>query len=247
MIQADPIPEDRRRDHPHSGVPARAFWAGIYDHVFVALHPFTTAPCEPDDPAGDFALAARADTRNWAEVAAGLGAPRFDDFALALEMATFGVTSKQRIPTLPVPDDDLIRELHRLTAAERLCFPWNDSPAPSFWPRIAKALRAVGAAGATAYSEFGLAAAAVTADEFERSERIGALPHAANHVRAANGALLVSASSRDDIWSFIALTDAGRARFDPAAHFEGFWAGPSTTATWINEPGTCDPPPGWPK
>ena len=246
MSRLASIPEDRTRDDPLAGT-LPDWWAAVYDHVFIALHPLTEAPDDPEAADLDwYAHTAQATNRSWSAVARDLGGCDFGDFVLALLFARNGMTSRSRRPGMrPVADDGLIERLAALAECDRLSWPWDSSPSPALWPAFAATFVNQGAREVTAWSEFRESSANLTVDALAAGA-VGSLPFGPYAFQSHTPAILVTASF-DHMWTLIALTNEGRSRFDPATHFEGFWAGPSTSAKWINEPGTYDPLAGWPQ
>lgn len=246
MKRVSKMPRDRSRDTPMGSAPVLAWWEGHYDHVFIALHPFTS------DEAGDRAAGrpvSELDVKTapripWIEVARAVGEPRFDAFALATLLAGYGMTSAHRPEgMMPVPDDALIGEITQHVEAAQLVYPWDDTVSPAIEETVGEIYDALGVETLSAWNEF---------RDIEESLPVSALlapredwplyPMTSPHAYRDPGCQMLVAASFDHVWSLIAVTDAARRKVDPGDLLEGFFADARTTASWVNEPGTYEPP-----
>lgn len=234
MSRFSHIPEDRSRDIPVDGSPLADWWTGHYHHVFIALHPFVV---RKDESQSREDVMRTATTRSWASVAANVGEPAFEPFALATLLAGYGLTSKDRRRP-PAPDDGLIAAIAGVVERDALLFPWDDSISPALEATIGSMYRALGAETVIAWAEFREASTEVPVDDLIDGtadwNTLGKCPYV---LRDPNGRMLV-ASRFDDIWSTIAITREARAIVEPSTRLEGFEAGPGTALNWVNEPGS---------
>lgn len=245
------VPPDRTRDLPEANKdrgapPMLEWWRGIYDHVFIALHPFCRGPA--DWRPGDYWRAEdlkQAEPVRWAEVASEIGQPAFEPFALAVTFPCFGISMDTYVLEAPVPDEDLIRRLkaHIELVEGGLGYPWTDSISPMIEAQLASAYMRLGAHRLTAWSEFKdksveVSSEIVTSLSTEWREFAFRAPCALRD----NDCQMLVCSEWEDAWSTIALTDAARAVVRPETVFEGFYARQDTPYGWVISPGTYDYP-----
>lgn len=203
------------------------WWAGIYDHVFVALHPLH--PVAVDAGGEDDLDAIKAARRvSWEELRRAVGAPPFAQFALALWCATL-------VAARPDADARLVDRIERTLAANRLVAPWEDTVPPILERPLGEAFARLGAAEVIAWDEGRAVSTRLGASE------LAAPPAIARRLRffgpfalAAPG--MLATTGAEDIATLIAMTDAARSAVRPEDHFEGFYASPGTYCDWINPP-----------
>lgn len=245
MSRLTTIPLDKRRDDPETDEPMLDWWRGVYDHVFVALHPFVASGKVGPSVADHEKAGAKL---RWEELARDIGRPAFPDFAVALVMASYGVKpERRRDQSLPVPPDGLVERLHEAMGARGEDYPWDDSISPALEVPLAQAFERIGAHALIAWTEFRdassvVARSALAAAGTDWRQR---LPQPVHVLQDGRGQMLVTASF-DELWSLIAMTEKARDKIEPDTLFEGFWAGPETPADWLNRPGSYQPPKGWP-
>ncbi|MGR3780544.1 MAG: hypothetical protein ACU0DT_04660 [Albimonas sp.] len=236
---------ERARRAPPLGIPVRAWWAGVYAHVFVAPNPFYRLPLpgaegegaeafDPcahpdgiDDPdevheAFDARAKASARTLSWTEARARIApdAPQalFDRAAWLLAVDR----------PVPARGPDLLALQHRLEAwlaAERWFLPADGRLPPAGEPAIGRFLEALGAREVLAIDAF---------DEVERRLPVSAFRPEAPPIRLPVGEGRACKVDRLHLaepgvllaWGFdcaealIGMTDAALARAHPDAFFE---------------------------
>lgn len=245
MARLTAIPLDKRRDEPETDEPMLTWWQGVYDHVFIALHPFVASGIVGPSVADHEKAGAQ---MRWSALARDIGNPDFPDFALALVMASYGVRTEQRQELdLPVPPEGLVAQLHAAIGARGEDYPWDDSISPALEVPLAEAFERMDAQSLVAWTEFREASSVVSRSTLAApgADWRQRLPDPVHVLQDGQGRMLVTASF-DDLWSLIALTDAARVAVQPETLFEGFWAGPDTRTDWLNHPGSYQPPADWP-
>ncbi|MDT8345226.1 MAG: hypothetical protein RQ752_12455, partial [Thermohalobaculum sp.] len=131
--------------YPPVEVALHDWWAGIYGHVFVALHPLHAVAV---DGAGEDDLDAIKAARpvTWEALRRAVGAPPFAGFALALWCATL---SARRADA----DARLVDRIERTLAENRLCAPWEDTVPPILERPLGEAFARLGVAEVIAWDE----------------------------------------------------------------------------------------------
>ena len=245
MARLTSIPLDKTRDEPETDEPMLTWWQGVYDHVFVALHPFVSTGLVGSSVADHEKAGAQ---MRWSELARDIDSPAFPDFAIALVMASYGVRSEVRQKMgLPVPPDGLVERLHTAIGARGEDYPWDDSISPALEVGLAEAFSRLGTHSLVVWTEFREESSVVSCSTLAApgTEWRHRLPHPVHVLQDGQARMLVTASF-DDLWSLIALTHEAREVAQPETLFEGFWAGPKTSAHWLNHPGSYQPPADWP-
>ncbi|MEM7508750.1 MAG: hypothetical protein AAF415_18625 [Pseudomonadota bacterium] len=208
------------RSYPDDG-PILDAWGDHYQHAFIALHPFMgghrkSHPCP---------IA-------WSEVAHGLGSPRFPDFALAVCLAANGMDGTCR----PDADRQLISKLMKFVEEQDLRYP-IDAMFPLAWCAIFHGIfHRMGAAEVIAndYITIGDIEVTVPLADFQAAR----LPRETRAVIDPFNRLIITSFPMDTYASIVGLTHEAFEITGNDLPLEGFFAGPSTTSSWVNEPGT---------
>ena len=231
--------------------PMLAHWRGVYDHVFVALHPYLRG-ADPDRPRRrrDLPREAGFATARWRDVGERAGRPPFGDFAVASTLCANGMTVGARAPHMsPQPSELLLDRLRSVARDDALSFPLEDEIAPSFYGEIARILADIGAYAAEIWDEFRLEGLDAPLHRLAKGAFSvlpqNRMPAAISH-KDRQVLLDCSFGAMDVNWTAIAFTEDVREVVRPDQRFEGFWANERTTPSWVNALGTYQPPANWP-
>lgn len=255
----------RRLEHPYDNVPVLDWWKYDYDHVFVVLNPFFRVPGytpetasfgpmrvamdpetlmeqieegampEPVNPAPEGfedLIKQTGKAVAWSDVAFAVDAPDFERFARTVWLQVIG-------GEIPEADQPLAERLAEYCARTGLYHPEEDLLPAAMEPALGRYLEALGHDTVTLWSEWREISRGCPVGAFGGENPATALPGEKLTAVAAPGLLL--SWGFDDIAGLLALTEAQRARVNPADHFEGFWAGAGTTSLVFAPEGA--PPP----
>jgi len=265
-LQNDTLsPVPRRLEHPYDNVPVLDWWKYDYDHVFVVLNPFYRVPGytpetasfgplrvsmdpetlmeqieeggmpEPLNPAPEGfedLIKQTGEAVAWSDVAFAIGATDFDRFARTVWLQAIG-------GEIPEADQDLAARLAEYCERTGLYHPEEDLLPAAMEPVLGRYLAALGQTDVMLWSEWRDVSRLAPLDTFARENPASGLPGEKLSAVAAPGLLL--SWGYDDIAGLLALTDAQRARANPADYFEGYWAGAETTSLVFAPEGA--PPP----
>lgn len=213
--------------YPPLDAPLHDWWAGIYEHVFIAFHPLHALAL---DEAGEDDLDAIKAARpvSWEELRRAVGAPPFPRFALALWCAVLGAAREDA-------DLALADRIERTLAANRMAGPGEDVIPPILERPLGAAFARLGVARVTAWDEERESANYLTPDELQASAAVARkLDFFGPFALHAPG--MLATAGAEDIATLIALDGPARERVRPEEHFEGFYAAPGTCCDWINMP-----------
>lgn len=222
-------------------IPMLEHWNGVYDHVWVVLHPFVAAL----EDQGDDVLQTQLPTTTQANVASAVGGASFEDFAVATMLAEYGMSSSVRSGMSPRPSDELVVAIREHVASMGLDYPTDDAVAPALFPKAAEVYRAIGVSHVEVWDRFRtgrivVSLADLSAGRINRRFEFGAI------VDEERTAIFdCSFGSMDHHWSALAFTERA-ANAVRVSGFEAFAADDRTTPNWVNEPLSYEPPADWP-
>lgn len=214
--------------YPPVEVTLHDWWAGHYEHVFVALHPFhAIARDRRGEEDLDAIKAARPVT--WDEMRRATGTAPFERFALALWCLVLSCARKDA-------DLRLADWIERTMAANDLSPPWEGVVPPIFEHPMGAAFARLGVHEVLAWDEGRELSTRLTSGDLSGPPTIARKLDFYGPFALHAPGMLATADS-EDIATFIALTGEAREAVRPEELFEGFWAGPGTYCDWINPPG----------
>ncbi|NSY37196.1 hypothetical protein [Leisingera sp. ANG59] len=245
---------DRAIQHPGSKVPMLTWWEGIYDHVFVALHPFyrirkaeTLASFAGkeiyedvltyDDRPENFGdmIKSRGEAVSWAAVhqAVAPDLPRGEVYLAIWVLACIGYQDRAGI--------DLQKRLTAYCKENRLYLPEDDGLTTILEPVVQEFLSCFGCAQVTAWDEFRHHSNTVTPSVFRKAEPCYLLPQSITSpavwgVHLPDAGVLMT-WSLDGTEAIIAMTSKALQMARPEDFFEGWYADEGTYADVFNPSG----------
>ncbi|MBY6054855.1 hypothetical protein [Leisingera daeponensis] len=243
--------DNRVVQHPGYKVPMLTWWEGIYDQVFVALHPFyrirkagvsvspagseiyeDVLPCD-DRPEnfGDM-IKSRGEAVSWAEVhqAVAPDLPRSDVYLAIWLLACIGYQDRAGI--------DLQKRLAVYCQANRLYLPEDDGLAAILQPVVQEFLSCFGCRDVTAWDEFRHHSDTVPLSVFRKAEPCYWLPQSITSpavwgLHLPNPGILMTWGF-DGTEAIIAMTSRTLEMARPENFFEGWYADAGTFADVFN-------------
>ncbi|MBK0397818.1 hypothetical protein H0I76_01330 [Limibaculum sp. M0105] len=213
--------------YPPLEIELHDWWAGVYDHVFVALHPLHRVALHRGGE-DDLDAIKTARPVRWDELRRAVGTPPFPTFALALWCAALAANRDDA-------DARLVDRIERTLAANELAAPWEDTVAPILERPLGEAFARLGVGEVTAWDETREVSTMLTPGDLAAAPAIARrIPFFGPFALSAPGILAVTGT--EDIATLIALSDEARERVAPEAHLEGFYAPDGTYCDWINPP-----------
>lgn len=238
--------EERRRGAPwlSDERPVLEHWAGCYDRVFFALHPF-------HDQTGSR-------TMPLSEVGRRCGSPGFETMVwTTFLMASAGVSSRTidlnpyRFPEFA--DQSLMDRIEALSAAESLALPEDGALPASLAPSFAHAFEAIGAEALVATHHVEESARRITTADLRVCDARTGKPMPnwlfdrcrPNVIHDEDCRMLIACQPMGCTETMIAIREdvAAAAKLDSV--FEGLWAAPSTRAGWMDDVENLRPPAGF--
>lgn len=207
-------------DHPHEG-PILSGWAAHYQHVFIALHPFFREDADERIT----------DVIRWGELASKLGGPTFADFALAVTLASNGMDGSGRGDA----ERDLIGRLMRHVGAELLEYPDDGYFPDALRPQVHRILSKLGATTVIARDQHRGNQTELSLEALVSDAPFPGRPGAVAH---PDRSFIITSFPMDVYHSVVGLTEKAHQALGGELGLEGFWAGPETTDSWVNERGT---------
>lgn len=229
---------DRTIHHPSHKVPILTWWAGIYDHVFIALHPFFRVPGlkglgSKPFPSDDL-IKSSGQPVPWSEVhrAVAPEGPRDTFYRAAWLLSVLGYAERANI--------DLQTRIENYCARESLFLPQEYGLAPILEPTVGNFLARLGSSSVVAWDEFRENSIELELSTFDRSQPHYRLPRSITSSRIwglhnrEKGLLLTWEFDSTD--ALIALTTDALSLAKPEEFFEGWYADEKTYCDVLNPP-----------
>lgn len=225
--------------------PLLTWWKGIYDHVFVALHPFWRVDpahgpeCRFPDPNLDrkdsckawrdylFALKIHAEPVAWRSIhhAVAPEEPREKVFRTIFLETSGGYKAH-------LLDKGLSKRIATYCDTRNIFWPWEDEMPPHIEPTVGKFLEAAGERSVTVWNEFRDYSETVDVSVFAEGKPAFSLPDGV----LKNGVWAISTPSKSllMVWQFdgahvlVAMTDEALQQVRPEDFFEGWYADEKT-------------------
>lgn len=245
---------DRRIEYPDKCVPLLTWWDGIYDSVFIALHPFfriRRRDAAPDDRSlsafedtrayysreydGWGTVNQRAEPVPWHEVhmAVSPDTSRADFYYSVWYMSSgLGIEAGN-------PGRCLREKIRAYCRREKLILPEEDVIGDVMHEPIARFLQHAGAASVDAWDEFRDNSITMPVSAFGKDTPAVRLPeavttHCPYAVHSDECGILITAGY-DSSYSFVAMTDVALRRARPEHFFEGEYATAETLRDFLND------------
>ncbi|MGE0233241.1 MAG: hypothetical protein AB7O39_00830 [Flavobacteriaceae bacterium] len=242
---------DRRIEYPDNDVPLLTWWDGIYDHVFIALHPFfriRKSDKEPGSSAAEYepvafpnslpegidwdAIKLRGEPRSWKSVHMAVSSDVPDrQFQRAVWLLScLGVTDHA--------DRQLQEKIVEYCCKEQLFCPEDDVVADCLSEPINRFLKQLGGNSVRVWDEFRHNAFDYPVSAFATDQPALFLPtadtrHSPYAIDLEDPGVLITAGF-DDSYSFIAMTQRAISHARPEDFFEGHYADEHTYCDWLN-------------
>jgi len=241
---------DRAIEHPTFKVPILTWWKGIYDHVFVALHPFYRVRAEDAGPAGappayedrlgwdrrpkdfDDAIKARGESVSWDEVHRSVAPeePR--------ELVHRAIWLLSCVGLRPRANVALQERILDHCERQSLYMPFDDFMPPNLEPAIGRFLKGFGATSVTAWDEFRSYSTEIPLSDFDAARPSNRLPEGQTGSGVYGlhlpdpGVLLTW--EFDCAQALVALSDFALRQCRPEEFFEGWYVDETTYSDVFN-------------
>lgn len=225
--------------------PLLTWWNGIYDHVFVALHPFWKVDPENGPhciyPAPETDIEDRG--KAWSEFLAALKVYARPVTWKSIHEAVAPEEPREKVyRTILVEtsggykahllDKALSKRIANYCEPRNIFWPWEDEMPPHLEPTVGKFLEAAGHRSVTVWNEFRDYSETVDVSVFAEGKPAFCLPAHA----VSNGVWVISAPSKNllMVWQYdgahvlIAMTDEALQQVQPEDFFEGWYADEKT-------------------